>query len=264
MLVIFINKIMKKHNTNSNLQQKKAKLSFIENINRISRLAVKKNSLESKNISSSSAKWLQRHINDPFVKASQIDGYLSRAAYKILEIDKKYHIFQNANHILDIGCSPGSWSQAVLRLKEKNKTQPSIIGVDLLDCKFKHNNFHFIQGNFEDENVLLQIQSACNNAKFDVIMSDIAPSASGDPETDRLLHKRIVFSMADFIYKNIAKNGSFICKMIHGSDDAEILKLLKTIFSSINSFKPSASRKESSEIYIICNKIKANYKNNEA
>ncbi|MEN9782222.1 MAG: hypothetical protein RL208_372 [Pseudomonadota bacterium] len=251
---------MKKHNTNSNVQQKKAKLSFIENINRISRLSVKKNSLESKNISSSSAKWLQRHINDPFVKASQIDGYLSRAAYKILEIDKKYHIFHNAKNILDIGCSPGSWSQAILRLKTKSKIKPNIIGIDLLDCKFQDDNFHFIKGDFENSDIINQIYFICNNSKFDVIMSDIAPAASGDPETDRLVHKRIVFSMVDFAKKSLSGNGFFVCKMIHGSDDSEILKLLKTIFETVHSFKPSASRKESSEIYIICNKIKSNYK----
>ncbi len=197
----------------------------------------------------SSANWLRRHINDRFVQMSKEEGYLSRAAYKVIEIVEKFPILKKDTYrILDLGCSPGSWSQALNEIFNYNI---KLIGVDLLECQYSNENFTFIQGDFEDSDIQEKILNSSNNKKLDLIVSDIANNAIGDSEADRIVNIRLIESCLDFINLNLKKNGHFVFKSLYGS--YQILHpILKDKFLLIKNFKPQSSRKDSTEMYVVC------------
>lgn len=217
----------------------------------------RKSKIDAKGKKKSSQKWLSRQINDPYTSAARIEGYLARSAYKLLEIQKKYNVFEkHINTIIDLGCSPGSWSQVVLT--DKRFIGKQIIGVDLLPIKFEHPNLFFIQGDFEDKEVQDKILSTLkeitkNNKtnKADCIMCDIALNNIGDKEIDRIRCERIVETALYFCRLNLVKNGHFICKTLKGADNT-LFKDIKNDFKFVHRFKPNASRKDSSEIFLVC------------
>lgn len=197
----------------------------------------------------SSSNWLRRHINDSFVQMSKEEGYISRAAYKIIEIFEKFRILKKNNEvILDLGCSPGSWSQAV---NEIFKYTVKIIGVDLLECSYSNHNFTFIKGDFESKETQNRILEELKGKKLNLIISDIAHNAIGESESDRIVNIRMIESCLDFIKENLTQEGNFIVKTLYGSYQNLILDL-KKIFNEVYLFKPQASRKTSTEQYIIC------------
>lgn len=223
-------------------------LSTNKSLKKVENVKISRQTLDKKKRKLSSQIWLRRHINDKFTAAAIRDGYISRAAYKLLEIDKTYNFLKNSKSILDLGCSPGSWSQVV---SLHCLSSADIIGIDKLEIKanISHKGFNFIQGDFEDEEVLNQI----NNRNFDLILSDIAPEASGDHAIDRIRQERILESIIIFSRDHLMQNGMLIMKSLYGAD-YQILKGLRQVFKKINRFKPSASRKESTEIYLVCHK----------
>jgi 23S rRNA (uridine2552-2'-O)-methyltransferase len=218
-----------------------------------------KQKLNAKGKKQSCAKWLSRHINDPFVKASRVDGYVSRAAYKLIEIEGKFNIFKkNTSVILDLGCSPGSWIQVVAQ-KTNNKT--TLIGVDLLDTKLSFaKNFNFIKGDILDNQIVKRIKNVIGlSRKKDqaiVILSDIAPNSSGDAQMDRMQSETIIeaiLNLTNDITKEF-KNSILVCKAIKGSDSQDVFMKFKNNFIKVERFKPKSSRKESSEMYIVAQK----------
>ncbi len=217
----------------------------------------KTTSINTGNKTKSSQKWLQRQINDPFSKAAKMEGYLARSAYKLIEIQHKYNIFnKNTKIIIDLGCSPGSWSQVILTNKFCNKNA-YVFGVDLLPIKFKHSRLKYIQGDFEDKNVkkniLLTIENITGNkknVKADCIVCDIAMNSVGDSTIDRIRSERILENVLSFCKKYLVCGGNFVCKTIKGAD-ALIFKEMKNNFVFVDRFKPKSSRKDSSELFLI-------------
>ena len=208
----------------------------------------------------SSQKWISRQINDPYANAAKIEGYLARSAYKLIEIQKKYNIFEKkVKTILDLGCSPGSWSQVILTTK--SLTGKRVIGVDLLPVKFNHPDLYFIQGDFEDNETQKRIvekiktlsSDNCgkkNSTLVDCIICDIALNNIGNAEIDRMRSERVIELALLFAKKYLINGGNFVCKAIKGADNS-VFNDCKQTFRFAYRFKPKSSRKDSSEMFLI-------------
>ena len=185
--------------------------------------------------------WLQRQKRDFYVKKAKKSGYFSRAAYKLLQIDNKFNPLSSSKNILELGCSPGGWTQVVFEKNENAK----MYAFDLLDIKFSHPNLTFIKEDF------MNFKYSKLPHKFDLIISDIAPNTTGHQSTD---HLRISSMVEDLIYilDEIAlPSSSLILKIWKGSEEIKIIKLLKKRYKTVSYFKPNSSRSESSEIFIV-------------
>ncbi len=185
--------------------------------------------------------WLKRQKNDPFVIKAQKKGYLSRASFKLIEIENKYNLIKKSNRIIDLGSSPGSWSQVIVEFNINAK----ITAIDLLEMKFNHKNIEFIKNDFT------KINFNSFKEKFDLILSDLAPNTTGHQSTDHLKISAYVLNVITIIDLIANRNSNFITKIWKGSDEKIILKELKSKFQEVSYFKPKSSRKNSSEIYII-------------
>ncbi len=192
-----------------------------------------------------SKKWLDRNKKDFFVKEAKEKGYLSRAAFKLIEINKKFKFIENSKNILELGSSPGGWSQVIFEVNPKVKSY----GFDLLEMKYSNEKFIFIKDDFLKYNYKNFIN------KFDLILSDIAPNTTGHKSTDHLRLASIIEDIISII-KNISSiNSNFVFKIWKGSEEKKIIDQLKKIYSEVLYFKPSSSRSESSEIYIVAKKF---------
>jgi 23S rRNA (uridine2552-2'-O)-methyltransferase len=193
----------------------------------------------------SSTNWLNRHINDPFVKLAKQKGYRSRSAFKLIDIIEKFPILENVMTIIDLGCSPGGWLQV---LKEKSP-DAKIIGIDLRDTQ-RIAGVTIIKGDFLKEKIFRELEILCE-AGVDLIISDMATDSSGDREIDHFRNMALVETAVEFCKTCLNSNGNFVAKMIRGKDDENLIKILKTLFTQVKIFKPSTSYKDSSEIYFI-------------
>ena len=188
-----------------------------------------------------SKKWIQRNSHDIDVKKAKNEGYVSRSAFKLLEIENKFHFIIKSKNILELGSSPGGWSQVVCQINKKAK----IDAFDLLDMRYTNKNIIFFKKD------LIEFDFKSLNKKYDLILSDIAPNTIGHQATD---HLRIISLIEDIILilNIIARvNSNFIFKIWKGSEEKNIIHLLKNKFKSISYFKPRSSRSESSEIFIV-------------
>ena len=202
--------------------------------------------VKNKNLKTSSRNWLNRHINDEFTQASKAMGYRARSAFKIIEIQERFKIIQNNSSVLDLGCAPGGWSEIVVKI-----TKNTVIGIDLLPTD-PLSGATFLEGDFLDKEIQAKAISINNGKKFGVILSDIAPNTTGIAEVDHLNIINIIENEITFVQNNIAENGHFVAKIFQGQGTQEIISHLKSMFVSVKLFKPKSSRKESREIYIIC------------
>ena len=185
--------------------------------------------------------WLKRQKNDPFVIKAQKKGYLSRASFKLIEIENKYNLIKKSDRIIDLGSSPGSWSQVVVEYNNNAK----ITAIDLLEMKFHHKNIEFIKNDFT------KINFNFFKEKFDLILSDLAPNTTGHQSTDHLKISAYVLNVISIIDIIANQNSNFITKIWKGSEEKLILKELESKFKNVSYFKPNSSRKNSSEIYLI-------------
>tara|TARA_B100001057_G_scaffold460020_1_gene510719 strand:- start:1853 stop:2449 length:597 start_codon:yes stop_codon:yes gene_type:complete len=192
--------------------------------------------------------WIYRQKNDQFVKKAKQMGYLNRAAFKLEEIEQKFKIIEKSNEVLELGSSPGGWTQVVIN---SNKFV-NISCFDLLDMKFKNNNIIFFNEDFFNFDL--------NNfkKKFDLILSDVAPNTTGHQSTDHLKISQLIYAIMDRLQIILKNNGSFIFKIWKGEEEKEIIKRLKLIFNKVDYFKPKSSRQESSEIFIVSRDFKYN------
>lgn len=197
--------------------------------------------------SNSSHRWISRHINDPYVTLAQDLGYRSRAAFKLIEINDKHNILTRNAKVLDLGAAPGSWSQ-VACAKIAPKTNNQIVAVDLLAIS-PIENVVTIQGDINDCEVIAAIKS--NHEKFDLIISDIAPNTVGHHQTDHLRIMAIADSVFELVLEFLEINGSLVIKLFQGELQQEFFLSLKKLFKKVHYFKPTSSRKESPEIYIV-------------
>jgi 23S rRNA (uridine2552-2'-O)-methyltransferase len=198
----------------------------------------------------SSKKWLKRQLNDPFIKKAKIEGYRSRAAYKLIEIDKKYRIFKKNSVIIDVGSSPGSWSEASSQICRERKLSTRIIAIDLIKMQ-PIDGVEFILGSFKDIEVKDQILKLLGESKVNIILNDMAPNSTGQKAVDHLKIMNLCEEVLGFSKSVLAKGGILVNKIFKGSQEQEFVKTLRKNFESINYFKPESSRKESNEIYIV-------------
>jgi 23S rRNA (uridine2552-2'-O)-methyltransferase len=203
-----------------------------------------------KSRSVSSARWLTRQLNDPYVKQAKADGYRSRAAYKLLELDERFGILRNVRRAVDLGIAPGGWSQ-VLR---QRCPQARVVGIDLLPTD-PIEGVAILQLDFMDEAApgLLEAELA---GTPDLVLSDMAANTVGHKQTDHLRTMGLVEAAADFAIATLAPGGTFVAKVLAGGTDAALLALLKRHFATVKHAKPPASRKDSSEWYVIAQGFK--------
>jgi 23S rRNA (uridine2552-2'-O)-methyltransferase len=201
----------------------------------------------------SSSEWLRRHVNDPFVKQAQIDGYRSRSAYKLIELDKKDRLIRPGMRILDLGSAPGGWSQVAGRLVGK---KGRVLATDILPMD-PIPNVDFIQGDFTDEAVVAQLLAWLEGGRFDLIVSDIAPNITGIDSADQAGSMYFLELALDTVRQTLKPGANFIAKMFQGSGSDQYVKELRTSFEKVLIRKPAASRAESREVYIVAKGFKA-------
>ena len=190
--------------------------------------------------------WILRQKNDQFVKKAKQIGYISRAAFKLEEIEKKFNLIKHSRNIFEFGSSPGGWTQVILNSNKNIK----ITSIDLLDLKIKHKNIQFFKENF------LTFNFDILNEDYDLVLSDIAPNTTGHQSTDHLRISQLIYEIIDKLEILLKPKASFICKIWKGEEEKEIIKKLKILFENIDYFKPQSSRKESSEIFIVARNFK--------
>lgn len=193
----------------------------------------------------SSIKWLQRQLNDPYVQRTKKDGYRSRAAYKILEIDEKAHIFKKGNVVVDLGAAPGGWCQVAVQ-----KGCDHVVAIDLLEMD-EIPGVTFFQMDFMDEAAPDTLIGALNGVRPDVVMSDMAHNTIGHQQTDHLKIVALVEAAYDFAIEILAPHGTFIAKVFQGGTEGDLLTRMKKDFKTVKHIKPPASRKESAETYVV-------------
>jgi 23S rRNA (uridine2552-2'-O)-methyltransferase len=204
--------------------------------------------------STSSRRWLVRQLKDPYVHAAQAQGYRSRAAFKLLELDTKFRFFKKGQVVVDLGAAPGGWSQvAVQRVGEGAAgTPPRVVGIDLLPLKALAGAV-FIQGDFLEEEGLGFLFEALkpHGGQADVVLCDMAPATCGHKGTDHMRIMGMIETALDFAQEILKPGGVFVAKTLQGGTEKELLAVLKRTFQKIVHAKPPASRKESSELYFV-------------
>jgi 23S rRNA (uridine2552-2'-O)-methyltransferase len=202
--------------------------------------------------SKSSASWLSRHLSDPYVKQAQKDGYRSRAAYKLIELNESDRLFRPGMRVLDLGSAPGGWSQVAGKLIGG---KGRILATDILPMDSLV-NVDFIQGDFTDEAIVQQLLDWLGEGKFDLIISDIAPNVSGISIADQAKSIYFLELALDTVCKTLKPGATFVAKMFQGSGSDQYLKQLRTHFGKVSIRKPAASRKESREVYLVAKDFK--------
>lgn len=204
----------------------------------------------SKGRTASQVRWLSRQLNDPYVKKAKADGYRSRAAYKLVELDDKYGLVKGSRRVVDLGVAPGGWTQVV----RQRSPQAAVVGIDLLPTDPIEGATLFQMDFMADEapDVLME---ALGGAP-DLVISDMAANTVGHKQTDHLRTMGLVETAVDFAVQNLAKDGAFVAKVFAGGTDTGLLNILKRHFTSVKHAKPPASRKDSSEWYVIAQGFK--------
>ena len=202
----------------------------------------------------SSTMWLQRQLNDPYVQRAKADGYRGRAAYKILELDEKFQFFTPGKRVVDLGAAPGGWCQvAVPKInalgEKKGKPIGTILGVDLQEMEAIA-GAELYQLDFMEDDADLKVKEWLGG-KADIVMSDMAASASGHKQTDHLRIMALCEAAAYFAFDVLEDGGVFIAKVLAGGAEGDLQKLLKRKFNKVLNVKPPSSRSDSSEKFVV-------------
>ena len=195
--------------------------------------------------SESSARWLNRQLNDPYVKRAKQEGYRSRAAFKLEELDDRFGLLKRARAVVDLGIAPGGWAQLV----RERAPQASIVGIDLLPTE-PIDGVTIFEGDFLDDDAPGRISEALGGPP-DLVLSDMAANTTGHKQTDHLRTMGLVETAADFAINELAPGGAFVATVLAGGTDTALLNQLKRHFTTVKHAKPPASRKQSSEWYVI-------------
>ncbi|XP_014801696.1 PREDICTED: rRNA methyltransferase 2, mitochondrial [Calidris pugnax] len=200
--------------------------------------------------------WLQRHLKDPFVKATKVQHYRCRSAFKLLEIDDKLHILRPGLAVLDCGAAPGAWSQVAVERVNALGTDPAlptgfVLGVDLLRIPPLEGAVFLSQADVADPATLRMIQSLLSNEKVDVILSDMAPNATGIKELDHQKLISLCLALLDLSKSILKPKGTMLCKFWDGHDSRLLQNRMKEQFQDVRTIKPQASRKDSAESYYL-------------
>ena len=203
--------------------------------------------IENKKLSKSSSAWMQEHIDDPYVKKAQKDGYRARAAYKLLEINEKTNLIKKGMTVVDLGSAPGSWSQVAGKLVGEKGV---LIASDILPMDTLP-DVTFIQGDFREADVFERIMAEVGNRQVDVVLSDMAPNTAGNSAIDQPRMMYLCELAVDFALATLPEGGALIMKVFQGEGTQELRKQMQVDFSKIRSIKPGASRPRSKEMFWI-------------
>lgn len=198
----------------------------------------------------SSTRWLQRQLNDPYVRRSKIDGYRSRAAYKLLEINDKHKLLKPGMRIVDLGAAPGGWCQVAATITGSTDADPRIVGIDYLEME-PLPGVRLLLKDFLDDDAPQMLMEALGGQLPDLVMSDMAAPTTGHRQTDHLRTTHLFEVAAEFARENLAPGGAFLSKVFRGGTEGGLLAELKRDYQSIAHVKPPASRKESPELYVL-------------
>ncbi len=205
---------------------------------------------KNKGRTASSSRWLTRQLNDPYVAKAKAQGYRSRAAYKLVELDERFGLLKGVMRVVDLGMAPGGWCQVV----RQRCPRAQVAGIDLLPAD-PIEGVTFFQMDFMDDKAP-ELLTAALSGPPDLVLSDMAANTVGHKQTDHLRTMGLVETAAHFAIDVLAPGGAFVAKVLAGGTDAELLALLKRHFSSVKHAKPPASRKDSSEWYVVAQGFK--------
>jgi len=204
--------------------------------------------------------WLQDHANDPYVKLAQREGYRARAAYKLAEIDEQFKLLRPGQLVVDLGSTPGAWSQYIRRRfapkvsgaggAAVGELNGRIVALDILEME-PIEGVTFIQGDFREESVLAQLEALIQGEQVDVVVSDMAPNLTGVPVTDTARVAHLVELAIDFALRHLKPEGALVTKVFHGSGYSELLEMFKANFRVVKAVKPKASRDKSAETFLV-------------
>jgi 23S rRNA (uridine2552-2'-O)-methyltransferase len=199
--------------------------------------------------------WLQDHANDPYVKQAQRDGYRARAVYKLSEIDEQFKLLRPGQLVVDLGSTPGAWSQYIRRKfagsgAAVGELDGRIVALDILEME-PIEGVHFIQGDFREDAVLAQLDEAVQGQPVDVVVSDMAPNLTGVTVTDTARVAYLVELAVDFALRHLKPEGALVTKVFHGSGYSELMALFRANFRVVKAVKPKASRDKSAETFIV-------------
>lgn len=217
---------------------------------RVLRTKVKKK----RGLKESSRRWLERHLNDPYVQRSKADGYRSRAAYKLIEIDDKHHLLKPGQKVIDLGAAPGGWCQVAAARTKSTAEAPHVVGIDYLEMDAVP-GAAILQMDFLDDDAPTRLVEALGGEP-DIVLSDMAAPTTGHRRTDHLRTMHLCEVAADFAMSVLKPGGHFLAKTFQGGTESELLDALKRSFRSVHHVKPPASRDESVELYLLAKDFK--------
>lgn len=202
----------------------------------------------------SSTRWLARQLNDPYVQKARREGYRSRAAYKLLEIDEKRGLLKPGMRVVDLGCAPGGWLQVAVKAtnalgERKNQPQGVVVGIDILEFDAVPGSTALL-GDFLEDEAEKKLRASIDGP-VDLVLSDMAAFASGHRATDHLRIIALCEHAAEFAYDVLAPGGGFVAKVLQGGAEGGLLATLKKRFTKVAHVKPPASRKDSAEMYVV-------------
>ena len=197
-----------------------------------------------KSRSVASQRWLARQLNDPYVAAAKQQGFRSRAAFKLMELDERFRLIRRGSQVVDLGAAPGGWTQAAVRLGAAR-----VVGVDLLPVD-PVSGAILLQGDFTETEVQAQLFAELGG-KADLVLSDMAPNTTGHGATDHLRIMALADAALEFAVEALVEGGNFVAKVFQGGAERQMLERLKRHFASVRHAKPPSSRKESSELYVV-------------
>jgi 23S rRNA (uridine2552-2'-O)-methyltransferase len=203
----------------------------------------------------SSQRWLERQLNDPYVTAAKRAGYRSRAAFKLIEIDDKYHILKPGHRVVDLGAAPGGWSQIAAERTQSISGRGQVIAIDILDME-PLAGVESTKLDFMDESADAWLKGKLRDGSADVVFSDMAAPTVGHTKTDHLRIMMLAEAAAQFACEVLAPGGAFLCKVFQGGTERELLDLLKQRFQTVRHVKPPASRSDSAELYVLATGFK--------
>ena len=198
----------------------------------------------------SSTRWLERQLNDPYVKRAKAENYRSRAAYKLIELDERFGLLRGVKAVIDLGIAPGGWSQVVRR----KTPQASIVGIDLLPTD-PIDGVAILQMDFMDETAPEKLKTELGGPA-DLVMSDMAANTVGHPQTDHLRTMALVEAGLEFATEVLRPGGTYVAKVLAGGADNQLVAEMKRHFTTVKHAKPPASRKDSSEWYVVAQGFK--------
>ncbi|PWE58387.1 23S rRNA methyltransferase [Metarhizobium album] len=205
-------------------------------------------------LKASSRRWIERHINDPYVQRAQLEGFRARAAFKLLEIDEKHQILKGARRIIDLGAAPGSWSQIAAKVTDSTDEDIRVAAIDFLEVA-PLPGVALLQMDFLDDAAPQALMDALGGAP-DVVLSDMAAPTTGHQKTDHIRTMHLCEVAAHFAIEVLAKGGHFLAKTFQGGTERELLNLLKQNFRQVIHIKPPSSRAESVEMFLLAKDFK--------